>query len=415
MINSVKKTIHNFFVAGINHRKTDAIIRSLYALNKENYDHLLTRARVEGLDEIFVISTCNRTEIYGFSSSGIELIDLLCQFTTGDSNLFLEIAYIKSGIEAVSHLFSVGAGLDSQILGDYEVIGQIKAAAKFAKERGFLGSFSERLINSAIQVSKLVKNQTELSTGTVSVAFSAVQWLRSFVQEVSSKNILLIGAGKIGRNTCKNLIEYLSPTQITLVNRTDETAYSFAKELNLQFAPFSELDNRIAAADIILVATNAPYPTILPASIPKGVPKVLIDLSIPQNVHSDFRFRPEIRYIDVDGLSRLKDETLQKRMAEVPKAELIIRNYVHEFEEWNQMHQHAATLQAVKTKLQEIHSKEIYNQKKGPNFHLEDIEQVSSRIIQRVINLMATKVRNNHQNDTKYIEVINDLFETGIK
>ena len=169
------KNISNFYVAGINYKKSDASVRGQFAINSEQYITILQKAASQGLNEIFILSTCNRTEVYGFANNSQQLIELLCSETPGDIKTFKQTAYIKNGMDAIEHVFSVGAGLDSQILGDYEIVGQLKNAVKFSKEYGFVGAFTERLINCVLQSSKLIKNHTELSGGTVSVSFAAVQ------------------------------------------------------------------------------------------------------------------------------------------------------------------------------------------------------------------------------------------------
>src|SRR5689334_15351314 len=139
--------INQFYIAGINYRKTDASIRGLFAVNSDHYAGLLQKAPTYFLNELFVLSTCNRTEIYGIAPCADSLVHLLCSETEGSAETFKELAYIKQGEEAIQHLFNVASGLDSQILGDYEIIGQIKQAAKFSKQQGFVGTFLERLIN----------------------------------------------------------------------------------------------------------------------------------------------------------------------------------------------------------------------------------------------------------------------------
>jgi glutamyl-tRNA reductase len=175
------KNISNFFVAGINYKKSDASVRGHFAINNEQYVRILQKAALQGLNELFILSTCNRTEIYGFATSSQQLVGLLCSETIGDANTFTQSAYIKNGTNAIEHAFNVGAGLDSQILGDYEIVGQLKTAVKFAKEQGFVGSFCERLINCVLQSSKIIKNSTQLSGGTVSVSFAAVQYILNMV------------------------------------------------------------------------------------------------------------------------------------------------------------------------------------------------------------------------------------------
>lgn len=141
------KDISDFYVAGINYKKSDASVRGQFAIGDEQYSRILEKATQQGLNEIFVLSTCNRTEIYGFAYCSHQLVELLCSETIGDSETFKESAYIKNGIEAIEHVFNVGAGLDSQILGDYEIVGQLKNAVKFSKSEGFVGAFTERMIN----------------------------------------------------------------------------------------------------------------------------------------------------------------------------------------------------------------------------------------------------------------------------
>ncbi len=216
--------INHFFVTGINYKKTDAAIRSQYAVSNSVYESILCSASHKGLRELFVISTCNRTEIYGVTDDVQHLVQLLCSETNGNEATFKQLAYVKQGYDAIEHLWQVAAGLDSQILGDYEIVGQLKLAVKFAKERGFVGTFTDRLINGALQASKAVRSQTQISGGTISVSFAVIQYIKANVPHFQNKKILLIGAGKIGRNTCRNIIDYLGNRHLTLINRTLDKA-----------------------------------------------------------------------------------------------------------------------------------------------------------------------------------------------
>jgi glutamyl-tRNA reductase len=410
---SHSKEIANFHIVGINYKKTDAAIRGLFAINPTQYQQLLERAKSERLDDLFVLSTCNRTEVYGFAPTPGQLIDLLSKETSGKKCQLEEIAYIKSGEEAIRHLYQVGTGLDSQILGDYEIIGQIRSASKFAKANNSLGGFLERLVNSVSQVSKLIKTETGLSKGTVSVAFATVRMIEKVCPDIKDKKVVLVGVGKIGRNTCKNMIEYLGVKQITLINRTLQVAADFAEENGLRYAPYEQLSEELAAADVILVASNAPHPTVLPAHFTNTSPKLIIDLSIPFNVDPAVNELPHITMVNVDELSKVQDETLQNRLGEVPKALTMIEEHMEEFLYWYKMRKHAVVLKAVKDKLQEIHTREIQQQRIS-DVHKEDIELVSSRIIQKMINLMAGKVRKEADKSDQYISMINDIFETGV-
>jgi glutamyl-tRNA reductase len=308
----------------------------------------------------------------------------------------------------------VGTGLDSQILGDYEIIGQIRNAAKFAKSHNSLGGFLERLVNSVLQVSKLIKTETGLSKGTVSVAFATVRMLERICPDIKNKKIVLLGVGKIGRNTCKNMIEYLGVQEVTLINRTMQVAADFADLHGLTYAPYENMVSEMQQADVILVASNAPQPTVLANHLRSSSQKLIVDLSIPFNVEAAVGELSHITLVNVDELSKVQDETLQNRLGEVPKAIAIIDEHMEEFLYWYKMRKHAVVLKAVKDKLQEIHTREIQQQKNGGSYNMEDIELVSSRIIQKMINLMAGKVRKETDKSDQYIAMINDIFETGV-
>ena len=401
--------ISKFFIAGINYRKTDASVRGSFAIGNEQYENILVLAPSYGISELFVLSTCNRTEIYGVAEDAAILIDLLCTQTTGAKKDFTSLAYIKSGREALEHLFNVGAGLDSQILGDYEIVGQIKHSVKVSKKHDFMGGFLERLVNSVLQASKSIKNQTALSDGTVSVSFAAVQYIKETVFNVADKKILLLGTGKIGHTTCRNLVDYLETNNITLINRTQDKAVLLAKDVNVQFARIEELATCIQASDIILVATNAANPVLLQSQLVNTGDKLIIDLSIPCNVERSAGELPNISLVNVDELSKLKDKTLQKRVAEIPRARAIIAEQLSAFLEWFEMRKHVPVLRAVKTKLKEIHERPLFIQSLDTDIAAV-LASSPDKKIQRVINGMATKMRQHNQRGCHYIEAINEFM-----
>lgn len=406
MIGNGLKDTSRFYVIGINYKKSDAAVRGKFAINQEQYANILKLAPTFGVYEFFILSTCNRTEVYGFSEDVQTFISLLCTQTEGDAATFSTLSYIKNGTEAIEHFFSVGAGLDSQILGDYEIVGQIKSAVKFSKDHGFISTFIERLTNSILQASKIIKNQTALSEGTVSVSFAAVQYIKEKVSNISEKRILLIGTGKIGRNTTKNLIDYLGTRSITLINRTEEKAIQLAKDLALQYGTLDNLLTHIAKADIIIVSTNAASPTILHQHVAGLNKKLIIDLSIPYSVESSVKHLSNITLVNVDELSRLKDETFKKRLKEVPKVQAIIKDHIQEFWEWLNMRKHVPALKAVKTKLSQITNCPFYLQ-----LSLKEPNLPPKEKIQHVIDGMATKMRKQqHQPGCYYIEAINEYI-----
>jgi glutamyl-tRNA reductase len=167
--------INHFCLVGINYRKSDIAIRGKFSLSPEQSQQLLAQSLEKKFDSCFVLSTCNRTEVYGICEDPEDLTDLLCIHTRGTKSDFKEHGYIKRGIMAAEHLFEVAAGLDSQIIGDYEILSQLKRSAKIARQNGCMNSLMEKIINFALQASKEIKTTTKLSSGTVSVAYAAIK------------------------------------------------------------------------------------------------------------------------------------------------------------------------------------------------------------------------------------------------
>lgn len=404
--------VNQFFAAGINYKKTDASIRGQFAVNPEQYALILCKAAQAGIRELFVLSTCNRTEIYGLAPDAETLMALLCSQTTGSIEDFTELAYVRSGMEAIEHFFNVGAGLDSQILGDYEIVGQIKQAIKFSKDYGFIGSFLERLYNTVLQSSKAIKSETQLSSGTVSVSFAAIQFLKQQMAQPADKKIVLLGTGKIGRNTCKNLVDYLGCRRVTLINRTDEKAAALAGELGLQYGLYSDLEDQVKEADVVIVATHAEGPVFSTQLLETSGNKILIDLSIPNNIDPAAGLLPHITLVNVDGLSKINDETLQKRLDEVPQAKDIIATHISEFVEWCGMRRHVPALKAARQKLMELQQCGLFL---ATHPHIADADvDKHSELVQKVINNMALRMRKQQLSGCSYIEAINDFFTVRV-
>lgn len=412
MLGSQPTNLSKFFLAGINYKKTDANLRGQYAINAYQYNRLISIAPSLGVTDFFILSTCNRTEIYGFADDVANLSNLLCTQTKGPLDTFEEMAYLKKGDQAIEHLFTVAAGLDSQILGDYEIVGQIKQAMKFSKEHHSIGAYLERLVNGVLQCSKSIRTSTALSGGTVSVSFAAVQFIKEKIDSIPDKKILLLGTGKIGRNTCRNLVDYLDTKNITLINRTEDKASHLATELGLKYAAMGELPKYVHESDIILVATNADEPVILASQLSNSGHKLIIDLSIPYNVEKSAEELPTVTLVNVDDLAKIKDETLHKREAAIPQAKAIIADHILDFMDWHEMRKNVPLLKAVKHKLQAMDSCYLFKNKLDTQ-SVEITRMNAAEKIQKVINGMAIKMRHQNYRGCNYIEAINEYIATG--
>lgn len=406
----------HFYAIGLNYKKADAEIRGHFSISESAQKAILSQAKEQGIPSLSVISTCNRTEIYGFAPDALDLIHLLCTHTQGTLEEFEKVAYVHKGDDAVSHLFRVGTGLDSQILGDFEIISQLRNGLKRSKKLGMLNAYMERLGNSVIQASKRIKNETEISTGATSVSFAAVQYIMARVPYVSEKNILLFGIGKIGRNTCENLIKHTKNEHITLVNRTKIKAEEIAVKFNLVVKDYANIQSEIAQTDVLVVATGAQHPTISKELLYLKKPLLILDLSIPKNVATNVTENEFVTLVHLDELSRVTDKTLAHRQSQIPLAEKAISEIETEFITWAKNRQFAPTIKALKHKLAAIKDGEIDNQKsKISNFNVAQAEIISDRIIQKITTHFANHLKDEDVATSESVALIEKVFQLDKK
>jgi glutamyl-tRNA reductase len=405
-----------FFAIGLNYKKADAEIRGHFSISEAAQKSILIAAQAMGISSLTLISTCNRTELYGFANQAKDLIKLLCEHAQGSLSQFEKVAYVHKDQQAVSHLFKVGTGLDSQILGDFEIISQLRNSLRRSKKMGMLNVYMERLGNAVIQVSKRIKNETEISTGATSVSFAAVQYIMARVPYVSEKNILLFGIGKIGRNTCENLIKHTKNEHITLINRTKVKAEVIAGKFNLVVKDYANIQSEIAQSDIMIVATGAQQPTISKELLYLKKPLLILDLSIPKNVSDTVKENPNVTLIHLDELSKVTDATLVHRQSQIPLAEALIKEGEAEFNTWTQHRSFAPTIKALKNKLGEIKVGEIDNQRrKIEGFNEAQAEIISDRIIQKITTQVANHLKNANGSAAETADLIQQIFQLNEK
>jgi glutamyl-tRNA reductase len=409
--NNVPKHLY-FYSVGLSYKKADAEVRGQFSLDAAAKTRLLEQAKNEGIESLIVTSTCNRTEIYGFAEHPFQLIKLICDNSNGSVDAFQKVGFVYKNQEAINHLFRVGTGLDSQILGDFEIISQIKTSFTHSKSMGLTNAFTERLVNAVIQASKRIKTETEISSGATSVSFASVQYILKNVEDISNKNILLFGTGKIGRNTCENLVKHTKNEHITLINRTKDKAEKLAGKLNLIVKDYSELHLELQKADIVVVATGAQNPTVDKAILNLKKPMLILDLSIPKNVHENVEDLEGVTLIHMDYLSQLTDETLENRKLHIPAAEAIIEEIKEEFVTWMKGRKFAPTINALKEKLNAIKVSELdFQSRKITDFNEAQAEIISNRIIQKITTHFANHLKDDDTMVDESIEWIEKVFK----
>ena len=414
---TIKNHQVNLYNIGVSYKKAEANVRGKFSLTKEAQIQLLNEAKEIGVDGIFVLSTCNRTEISGFAEHPFQLINLLCKYSNGSVEEFAEVSNVYKNQDAILHLFRMGTGLDSQILGDYEIVGQLRNAFKQAKEVKTTNAYFDRLLNHVMQASKRVKNETRLSSGTTSVSYAAVQYIIKNLPNYDAKNILVFGLGKMGKHTCKNLAEYTQNKSVCLINRTEEKAIEFVKEHpSIKKQVIGNLSSEVNNSDVLIVSTGSDKPTITKAQIPTDKEILILDLSMPANVDAAVKELENVTLVNVDELSKITDETLAIRQQEVPVAEAIIETHKAEFNEWLNHRSFTPAVYALKKSLESIQKDEIaFHKKKFKGFDEEQAEIITSRFIQKITTQFVKHLKDDETSIPQSINVVSKMFGTELE
>lgn len=386
----------NFAVLSISFEKADAETRGKFSFFDENIKSFVNEIHESNLGDAFVVSTCNRTEIYTTTPNYLVIAELYCKTIGVSLTDFMQYVNVLKREEALNHLFRVSAGLESQIIGDFEIIGQIKNAYhRFKKEKQNSNPFLERAINSAIQISKRIKNETGISNGATSVAYAAVHYILKNQTQISDKNILLLGVGEIGQNTVENLIKHVYQPKVKIANRSLDKAEKIADKYKIPHIEFDQFQEELSKTDILIVATGAQTPIINKSHFPNGKETLVIDLSIPNNVEKNVTENTNVNLVDVDQLSQHISETMLQRQNEIPKAEEIIKEMTKDFMEWEKKRKLAPNIHHFKAVLKNMERNEMHDIHRKHKYVAVDDMALSDKLIQKITNRFAKYIIDN--------------------
>lgn len=359
--------LQNFWVIGLSHWKTPVDVREKFALNKEQMEKLIETAKQNGITSILPISTCNRTEVYAAAEKPEFLTQLLWtmfqdvplekRISGGMTTLIQEFAYIKNSTEAVLHLFNVAAGLDSQILGDAQISGQVTEFCQIALRHNAIDAVLNRMAEQAICTGKKIKTHAWINNGAASIAHAAVRQAFVLNSPGGTHTALVIGSGKTGRLTVKSLLKFIPAKNITVISRSGEKAFQLANEFGIKASGFDSLKKEIAKADFIFAATSSPHPVIT-AQLLKGQNlsgKIFIDLSLPRNIEATLP-------ATVVTIDQIADTDRHKKENYIRIAEHYIAEGIRQYYDWLSRYELA---QRIKT---EIHDTIFDNSLDEPHF-----------------------------------------------
>ncbi len=414
----VHPTIQDFSTIGINHWDAPVEVREKFSLNAENKKRMLEGARREGINSLFVVSTCNRTELFAQGASTSELIRLLTNYSNGSLDDFHNFGFELEGQRAIQHLFHVATGLDSQILGDLQIVKQVKEGYELSACNDMISGELHRLIQHVFRAHKRSRNETSLGQGAATVAYAAVKFALRTFENLINKNILLVGTGKIGKVTCKNLVN-LGASKLTLINRSRDRAEFVAGKFNLQVADMDELPNKIADADLVIVATSASEPVIRPEhmlpSIEKPKFKVMLDLSVPRNIDPKVAALDFVDVANMDMLSDVTDEAYKKREEEVPLVKKIIDDELCNYMLWLDEQRVVPTIKALTQKFENIREEETnFFRNKIETDDFDKIDKLTRRIVKKIAAYSIEHLRDHHNSD-EVAEMVAKMFKLEAK
>jgi len=377
---------------------------------------------IDGIRESVLLSTCNRTEIYAVIDESPEdvrnrLEDYILDSSGANRNV-LDCFVSLEGEDVIDHLFRVASGLDSMILGEPQILGQVKNAYAKACDLQCTGPELNRLFHNAFKVGKLIRNKTAVGEGAVSVSFAAVERAKEIFGTLEGRTVLLVGAGKTGELSAKRLVD-IGVTHLIIANRTAGRARELAKNLGGEAAPFDCIVDLSRKVDIIISSITSAEPVITrqmlePAvSGRNGKQLLLIDLGVPRNIDADTAELDTVQLLNIDDLEEITLGNMDKRRVEAEKAEEIIAEEVDDFSTWLSGRDAIPLIRNLHVMCEDIRLDELTKIKnRVSDEELETIDLVTRRIVRKILHNPVIRMRESESGDQRerLLKSVRELF-----
>jgi glutamyl-tRNA reductase len=360
----------NIIVAGLNHRTALVGIREQFALSEEKIgEALYTLKKNPLIQEALILSTCNRVEVYAVVTNTEEGCDALKNFFLGlahqiPADAVASALYIYSATDCLRHLFRVSASLDSMMIGEPQILGQLKDAFDLAMSHKSTGVLLNKVFKKAISVAKRVRTETKIAENAVSISYAAVELAKKIFGELHQKSVMLVGAGEMAELAARHFISN-GVKSLFVANRSYERALELAGEYNGIPVRFEDFVVEMAQSDIVLCSTGAPHYVIGPQDVSKVIsarqnrPIFFIDISVPRNIDPAINQLDNVFLYDIDDLKLSVEANIRSREAEALKAEAIITEEVSQITRWFKSLDAIPMIVALKEMAEEIRAKEM--------------------------------------------------------
>ena len=385
----------------------------------------LLKKRV-GVEGLIIISTCNRTEIYFEFENHVgqekkflhTIVKELVEFKVYKDSLSPYLNNLTGSYDVANHLFRLVSGLESMIIGEFQIVEQLKDAYYFSKKHKMLGPILGRMIQKSLETGKYIRTNTEIGKGAVSVSYAAVEQITKKYDLLESK-FLCVGLGETSKLSIRHLHKK-NIKNIKITNRTESKSTEFCKELGYEFVKFEDFKNEIENCDVVIFSTGSKKTLLNKSDIDKIMLRrkknlLLVDLSVPRNLSSDLYDIENIEIINIDNLKDAVNENYKKRKGEIIKAELYIEEFLVEFDDWTNTRLLRPSILSLKKQVRDLivnetlnNIEDYYNDQKngeGLNSYLNKVyDKFSSNLVKKI------KKASNNGKDEKAIEIINQIF-----
>ncbi len=414
----------NIFVVGLNHKTADVDVREKLAFNGQKLEEGLMRLKtLPEIKEAVILSTCNRVEMYTNvkdTAKAYESIkDFISEFHGLDRGSLEKSLYAYENLTAVRHVFRVASSLDSMVVGEPQILGQIKDAFEFALRKKTTGILLNKLMKKAISVAKRIRTETKIAENAVSISFAAVELAKKIFTDLSTKSVMLLGAGEMAELAAKHLMSS-GVKEVLVANRTYETGCSLAKEFNGRAVKFEDFVHETANTDIVICSTGASKYVLLKEQMHhvmkerRHKPVFIIDISVPRNIDPEINNIDNVYLYDVDDLQGVVDSNVQGRQKEAEKAEAIITDEIETFQKWQSSLDSVPTIIALRDRADAIRKEELerlLNKLSGlGDKEKKDIEYMANAITNKLIHPPTAALKEDAEDKDILIATIKRLY-----
>ncbi len=419
----------NILAVGLNHKTAPIEVREKVAFAGPKLEEAISVLKNSSeVKESIILSTCNRVEIYASASSlkaGEESIkDFISKFHDVSRDLLDGSLYIHKGEDAIRHMYRVAASLDSMVVGEPQILGQLKDAYDIALQKKTTGIHLNKLMRKSVSVAKRVRTETKIAENAVSISFAAVELAKKIFDDLSSKSIMLIGAGEMAELAARHLVNN-GVKDVYVTNRTQARADELAGEFNGKVVLFHNFVDELHYTDIVICSTGAPDYVLMKDQLHKTMkdrkqkPMFIIDISVPRNIDPDINDLDNVYLYDVDNLQGIVETNIEERGREAEKAERIVTEEIGAYLKWHESLSATSTIVALRSKAEEIRTAELEKMlaKLGPveEKTIRSIEHLTATIVNKIIHTPTAVLKSEEEDKEQMLDIVQKLFQLEIE